>query len=108
MIFSGITGGTALSYQQHREAIAYTLMETAKLNAVDPPERLHRTLTQHLASSIFTPGMRSSRRGTGRLRGGGEAQAGEKRLTEVLKEAGFSSVRRATDTPFNMIIEARP
>jgi len=26
----------------------------------------------------------------------------------VLKEAGFSSVRRATDTPFNMIIEARP
>jgi len=36
------------------------------------------------------------------------AQAGEKRLTEVLKEAGFSRVRRATDTPFNMIIEARP
>jgi len=36
------------------------------------------------------------------------AQAGEKRLTEVLKEAGFSRVRRAADTPFNMIIEARP
>lgn len=36
------------------------------------------------------------------------AQAGEKRLTEVLKEAGFARVRRATDTPFNMIIEARP
>jgi ubiquinone/menaquinone biosynthesis C-methylase UbiE len=36
------------------------------------------------------------------------AQAGEKRLTEVLKEAGFSRVRRATDTPFNMILEARP
>jgi SAM-dependent methyltransferase len=36
------------------------------------------------------------------------AQAGEKRLTEVLKEAGFGRVRRAADTPFNMIIEARP
>jgi hypothetical protein len=36
------------------------------------------------------------------------AQAGEKRLTEVLKEAGFSKVRRATETPFNMILEARP
>ncbi len=35
------------------------------------------------------------------------AQAGEKRLTEVLNEAGFSRVRRATQTPFNMILEAR-
>jgi len=36
------------------------------------------------------------------------AQAGEKRLTEVLHEAGFRRVRRATATPFNMVIEARP
>lgn len=36
------------------------------------------------------------------------AQAGEKRLTRVLKEAGFTRVRRAADTPFNMILEARP
>ena len=36
------------------------------------------------------------------------AQAGEKRLTDVLHEAGFTRVRRATDTPFNMVIEARP
>jgi SAM-dependent methyltransferase len=35
------------------------------------------------------------------------AQAGEARLTEVLNEAGFSRVRRATETPFNMILEAR-
>jgi SAM-dependent methyltransferase len=35
------------------------------------------------------------------------AQAGERRLTEVLNEAGFSRVRRATETPFNMILEAR-
>lgn len=36
------------------------------------------------------------------------AQAGEPRLTEVLNEAGFSKVRRASETPFNLILEARP
>ena len=30
------------------------------------------------------------------------------RMTEVIKEGGFSSVRRATETPFNLILEARP
>jgi 2-polyprenyl-3-methyl-5-hydroxy-6-metoxy-1,4-benzoquinol methylase len=36
------------------------------------------------------------------------AQAGETRLREVIGGAGFRSVRRATETPFNMILEARP
>jgi SAM-dependent methyltransferase len=36
------------------------------------------------------------------------AQAGETRLREVIDGAGFSSVRRAIETPFNMILEARP
>lgn len=36
------------------------------------------------------------------------AQAGEKRLHDVIvKEAGFSSCRRAAETPFNLILEAR-
>lgn len=35
------------------------------------------------------------------------AQAGEKRLTEVLKEAGFRHIRRATETDTNMVLEAR-
>ncbi|HEX4581560.1 MAG TPA: class I SAM-dependent methyltransferase [Acidobacteriaceae bacterium] len=35
------------------------------------------------------------------------AQAGEKRLREVLQEGGFSQVRRAAETPFNMVLEAR-
>ena len=35
------------------------------------------------------------------------AQAGEKRLTEVLKEGGFTRARLATDTPTNMVLEAR-
>lgn len=36
------------------------------------------------------------------------AQAGEKRLTEVLRQAGFTRIRRATETPTNIILEARP
>ncbi len=36
------------------------------------------------------------------------AQAGEGRLAELLHEAGFSHVRRATETAFNMVLEARP
>jgi 2-polyprenyl-3-methyl-5-hydroxy-6-metoxy-1,4-benzoquinol methylase len=33
------------------------------------------------------------------------AQAGQKRLTEVLTEAGFAKVRRAAETPTNMVLE---
>jgi SAM-dependent methyltransferase len=36
------------------------------------------------------------------------AQAGEARLTEVIKQGGFGEVRRATRTPFNLILEATP
>jgi 2-polyprenyl-3-methyl-5-hydroxy-6-metoxy-1,4-benzoquinol methylase len=35
------------------------------------------------------------------------AQAGEKRLAEVITAAGFKTVRRATETPFNIVLEAR-
>jgi hypothetical protein len=35
------------------------------------------------------------------------AQAGEPRLREVFAEAGFHSFRRATETPLNLILEAR-
>ena len=35
------------------------------------------------------------------------AQAGERRLRRVASEAGFTQFRRATETPFNMIFEAR-
>jgi ubiquinone/menaquinone biosynthesis C-methylase UbiE len=33
------------------------------------------------------------------------AQAGQKRLTEVLNEAGFAHVKRASETPTNMVLE---
>jgi SAM-dependent methyltransferase len=36
------------------------------------------------------------------------AQAGEARLREVAEAGGFSSFRRATETPFNLVLEGRP
>jgi SAM-dependent methyltransferase len=36
------------------------------------------------------------------------AQAGEARLAEVFRKAGFTRVRRAAETPFNLVLEVRP
>jgi SAM-dependent methyltransferase len=36
------------------------------------------------------------------------AQAGEARLREVVTEGGFTRLRRAAETPFNIVLEAKP
>jgi hypothetical protein len=36
------------------------------------------------------------------------AQAGEHRLREVVEAGGLTRFRRATQTPFNLVLEARP
>jgi SAM-dependent methyltransferase len=36
------------------------------------------------------------------------AQAGEERIAAVVREGGFGTVRRVAETPFNMVLEARP
>jgi SAM-dependent methyltransferase len=36
------------------------------------------------------------------------AQAGESRLKEVVMQGGFTRFRRATETPFNLVLEAKP
>jgi SAM-dependent methyltransferase len=56
-----------------------------------------------LSTVICTPGSLAQEVGLGL-----GAQAGERQLAAVLREAGFSHVRRATSTPFNIILEARP
>ena len=35
------------------------------------------------------------------------AQAGEKRLSNVMKDAGFNELRRASETPFNIVLEVK-
>jgi SAM-dependent methyltransferase len=56
-----------------------------------------------LSTVICTPGSLAQDVGLGL-----GAQAGQQKLTAVLHEAGFTQVRRATETPFNIILEARP
>ncbi len=36
------------------------------------------------------------------------AQAGEARLRKMIADGGFTRIRRATETPFNIVLEARP
>ena len=36
------------------------------------------------------------------------AQAGEARLRDVITRGGFTRFRRATETPFNLVLEVRP
>jgi hypothetical protein len=36
------------------------------------------------------------------------AQAGEARICDVVRSAGFSRFRRVAETPFNIVYEARP
>ncbi len=52
---------------------------------------------------ICTPASRSQE--VGRCLG---AQAGQERLREVVSEGGFSRFRLAAQTPFNLVLEARP
>jgi SAM-dependent methyltransferase len=56
-----------------------------------------------LSTVICTPGSLAQEVGLGL-----GAQAGERQLAVVLAEAGFTYVRRAAETPFNIILEARP
>ena len=55
------------------------------------------------STAICTPNSLSQEVGLGL-----GAQAGEEKLRAVFEEAGFSSFRRATETPLNLILEARP
>ncbi|MBV9208630.1 MAG: SAM-dependent methyltransferase, partial [Actinobacteria bacterium] len=36
------------------------------------------------------------------------AQAGEAAIRQVTEQAGFTRFRRAAETPFNLVFEARP
>jgi len=56
-----------------------------------------------LSTVICTPASLSQEVGLGL-----GAQAGEARLRDVVSQGGFTRFRRATETPFNLILEARP
>lgn len=73
--------------------------------ANDAPEENLNTIGRvfYAASTLIC--VPASQAGNGPALG---AQAGEGRLGKVVQEAGFSRFRRATQTPFNLVLEARP
>jgi len=56
-----------------------------------------------VSTIVCTPASRSQEVGLGL-----GAQAGEARIREVATSGGFTRFRRATETPFNLVFEARP
>ena len=91
--------------------VRHTLADDGTWMLVEPyaGDRLADNLTPvgrvfYAASTmICTPSARSQEPGVAI-----GAQAGEQRLRELLAAAGFRSVARASETPFNLVIEARP
>lgn len=90
--------------------VANTLAEGGTFMLVEPfagdalEENLHALGQIYYAFStmVCVPASKSQEVGLGL-----GAQAGQKRLTEVLNAAGFSQVRRAATTPTNLVLEAK-
>ncbi len=74
--------------------------------ANDNPEDNHNPIGRIFYSAstmVCTPASRAQEVGLGL-----GAQAGEPRIREVVMAGGFTRFRRATQTPFNLVFEARP
>jgi SAM-dependent methyltransferase len=88
-----------------------TLADTGIWMVVEPmagdkvEENLNPVGRVYYSASIFicTPASKAQEVGLGL-----GAQAGEARLRQVISEGGFSRIRRAAETPFNMVLEVRP
>jgi 2-polyprenyl-3-methyl-5-hydroxy-6-metoxy-1,4-benzoquinol methylase len=74
-------------------------------NAKDRPEENHNPIGRvfYSASTMVCVGVSLAQKGPGL-----GAQAGEAKLKEIVTGGGFTRFRRATETPFNIILEARP
>jgi 2-polyprenyl-3-methyl-5-hydroxy-6-metoxy-1,4-benzoquinol methylase len=82
----------------------WLLVEPNAADALEDNLHLVGKIFYSASSTICTPASRAD--------GGDEAaclgaQAGEARLRDICERAGFTTVRRATETPFNMILEVR-
>jgi len=95
-------GAARHAYQAPRDDGAVMLVEPFAGDSVADNSNPVGRLYYAASSMICTPNSLSQEVG---LRLG--AQAGERRLGAVMAEAGFSRFRRATETPFNLILEAR-
>jgi hypothetical protein len=78
------------------------LVEPAAADAVNDNINPVSRLYYAASTAVCTPCSRSQEVGLAL-----GAQAGEQRLSGVMREAGFSRVRRTAETPFNIVLESR-
>jgi SAM-dependent methyltransferase len=78
------------------------LVEPFAGNCVEDNLNLVGRMYYAASTAICTPNSLSQEVGLGL-----GAQAGEKKLAEIMFEAGFSKFHRATQTPFNLVLQAR-
>ena len=93
--------------------IRSTLAEDGTLMLVEPNagDRVEDNL--HLVGRIFYSASTFICTQASRAQSGPDAaclgaQAGEARLTAIAEKAGFTRIRRAAETPFNIVLELRP
>ena len=67
----------------------------------------HSRLIHRRPAQGAMPTILARRQGQSRL-SARRVQAEEAKLREVIPAGGFSSLRRTAETPFNMVLEARP
>ena len=95
-------GAARHAYQSLKADGTVLLVEPFAQDALDDNLNPVGRLFYAASTFICTPNSLSQEVGLGL-----GAQAGEARLREVFAQAGFSHFRRATETPFNLILEAR-
>jgi hypothetical protein len=78
------------------------LVEPAAADAVNDNINPVSRLYYAASTAVCTPCSRSQEVGLAL-----GAQAGEQRLSDVMREAGFNAIRRAAETPFNIVLESR-
>jgi len=96
-------GAARHAHQSLKHDGTVLLVEPAAADAVNDNINPVSRLYYAASTAVCTPCSRSQEVGLAL-----GAQAGERRLSEVMREAGFNALRRATETPFNLVLEARP
>ncbi len=81
----------------------FMLVEPAAADALENNLHVLGQIYYSFSTMICTPASRAQEVGLAL-----GAQAGEERLTAVLQQGGFTRVRRAAETPTNMVLESRP
>ncbi|RBP51040.1 class I SAM-dependent methyltransferase [Arenicella xantha] len=95
-------GAAANIKQCMKEDGSFMLVEPLANDSLEENLNLLGAIFYGFSTTVCVPASRAQEVGLGL-----GAQAGEKKLTDVLTQAGFGNVRRATETATNMVIEAR-